>query len=346
MKSLLCTAFALLVALTAFGSETTGQLEGTIVSRDVATNRLTVAHGDVPGIMAAMTMPYEVRGQRVDSLPADGTTIKATLHADGADYWLTDITEAVTDHDAARHTATAPTTTPAHANHEPMQMPTHHQPMHDMTKHDMPMESDATSELLMRHASGRSMNPAAAPMHMSMSRLGEWDVMLHGLAFVNQVQQSGPRGRDKLFSTNWIMAMADRKVGTGHLMLRTMLSLEPVTVGAEYPELFQTGEVNDGRPIIDAQHPHNFFMELAADYARPLAADTIGYLYVAPHGDPALGPVAYPHRASASEIPQSIGANFTLYSVPDEIQPYYGDSPTSAYLFLRLRSVSAMGHGH
>ncbi|HEX3583490.1 MAG TPA: hypothetical protein VH087_17090, partial [Thermoanaerobaculia bacterium] len=142
-------------------------------------------------------------------------------------------------------------------------------------------------------------------MHMSMWRRGDWMLMLHGLAFVNQVWQSGPRGDDKLFSTNWIMGMADRPLGGGHLILRTMLSLEPATVGNKYPELFQTGEVLHGQPIIDAQHPHDFFMEVAAEYAHPLTNVTIGYVYVAPFGDPSLGPVAYPHRASASEIPQA-----------------------------------------
>jgi hypothetical protein len=101
------------------------------------------------------------------------------------------------------------------------------------------------------------------------------------------------------------MGMADRPLGGGHLMLRSMLSLEPVTVGKKYPELFQTGETINGRPIIDAQHPHDFVMELAAEYAHPLTSNTIGYIYAAPFGDPALGPVAYPHRASASEIPQA-----------------------------------------
>jgi hypothetical protein len=99
--------------------------------------------------------------------------------------------------------------------------------------------------------------------------------------------------------------MADRPLAGGHLMLRSMLSLEPLTIGKKYPELFQTGETIDRRPIIDAQHPHDFFMELAAEYAIPLGAGTIGYIYVAPVGDPALGPVAYPHRASAAEIPQA-----------------------------------------
>lgn len=167
------------------------------------------------------------------------------------------------------------------------------------------MKSDPTSDFLMRQASGTSMNPAAAPEHMLMTQRGQWMLMLHELAFINQVVESGPRGADKFFSTNWLMGMADRPLGGGHLMVRSMLSLEPLTVGKKYPELFQTGETIDHRPIIDAQHPHDFFMELAAEYAHPLGDQMIGFLYVAPVGDPSLGPVAFPHRASASEIPQA-----------------------------------------
>ena len=162
-----------------------------------------------------------------------------------------------------------------------------------------------TSDLLMRQASGTAMNPAAAPMQMAMFHRGDWMLMLHGAAFVSQVVQSGPRGDDKLFSTNWIMGSAERPLGGGRLMLRSMLSLEPLTVGKKYPELFQTGETIGGRPIVDAQHPHDFVMEIAAEYAHPITSNTIGYVYVAPFGDPSLGPVAYPHRASASEIPQA-----------------------------------------
>jgi len=181
-----------------------------------------------------------------------------------------------------------------------------HMPGMDMsTSMPMPMQHDAVSDLLMRQASGTSMNPESAPMQMSMTHHGDWMLMLHGHAFLNDVQQTGPRGGDKFFSTNWAMAMADLKLGDGHLILRTMLSLEPLTVGSKYAELFQTGETLHHQPIVDAQHPHDFFMELAAEYARPLAGNTIGYVYAAPVGDPALGPVAYPHRASAAEIPQA-----------------------------------------
>ena len=78
-----------------------------------------------------------------------------------------------------------------------------------------------------------------------------------------------------------------------------------LVVSAVYFQQPHLDFLNHNRPIIDAQHPHDFFMELAAEYAHPLTDKTIGYIYVAPFGDPSLGPVAYPHRASAAEIPQA-----------------------------------------
>jgi hypothetical protein len=44
-------------------------------------------------------------------------------------------------------------------------------------------------------------------------------------------------------------------------------------------------------------------MELAALYDYQLGEHTLLSLYAAPMGDPAMGPPAYPHRASASEDP-------------------------------------------
>jgi hypothetical protein len=46
-------------------------------------------------------------------------------------------------------------------------------------------------------------------------------------------------------------------------------------------------------------------MALAVEYALALGENTTFELYFAPVGDPALGPVAYPHRASAMELPQA-----------------------------------------
>jgi hypothetical protein len=85
-----------------------------------------------------------------------------------------------------------------------------------------------------------------------------------------------------------------------------MFSLDPATVtNQRYPLLFQTGETAKGVPLTDGQHPHDFIMGLGIQYARPLGEKTMFQAYYAPVGDPALGPVAFPHRASAFELPQA-----------------------------------------
>jgi len=159
---------------------------------------------------------------------------------------------------------------------------------------------------LMDMASGTSRNPASWEMPMLMTRAGSWNLMFMGTAFVVETQQSGPRGGDKLYSANAFMASAGHSLWGGSLMLQSMLSLEPATItNRSYPLLFQTGETAYGRPLVDAQHPHNFLMALGAQYAHSLGGGTVLQFYYAPVGDPALGPVAYPHRASAAELPQA-----------------------------------------
>lgn len=153
-------------------------------------------------------------------------------------------------------------------------------------------------------SSGTSAQPNSTPAPMLMTTAGAWTLMFHANAFLVDVQQSGPRGGDKLFSTNWLMGMAQRSAGPGVFTARAMLSLEPATItDRRYPLLFQEGETAYGDPIVDGQHPHNFFMELAALYDWKLGEKSLLSFYVAPVGDPAIGPTAYPHRASAAENP-------------------------------------------
>lgn len=169
----------------------------------------------------------------------------------------------------------------------------------------MNMQPQSFIEFLQAHAtSGTAAEPNSTPAEMLMTSVGNWTLMLHGEGFLNEIQQTGPRGSGKLFSTNWIMPMAQRKLAGGTLTLRAMLSFEPATIsGRFYPELFQQGETAYGRPIIDGQHPHDFPMELAVLYDYKTGENTMLSFYAAPMGDPAMGPVAYPHRASASEDP-------------------------------------------
>ncbi len=160
-------------------------------------------------------------------------------------------------------------------------------------------------EAVLAHAtSGTSAEPESTPGPMLMKSKGNWTLMFHSEAFLNALQQSGPRGADKVFSTNWFMPMAQRELGPGTFTLRTMFSLEPGTITNRfYPELFQQGETAFSRPIVDGQHPHDFVMELAALYDLKLGENALLSFYVAPTGDPAMGPTAFPHRASASEDP-------------------------------------------
>ncbi|HVF67816.1 MAG TPA: hypothetical protein VM914_09145, partial [Pyrinomonadaceae bacterium] len=152
--------------------------------------------------------------------------------------------------------------------------------------------------------SGTAWQPASTPTHMWHRQKGEWLLMLHGEAKLGVNSQGGPRGVTKFESQNWLMPMAFRRVGRGTLQLRGMFSAEPLTFsGAGSPQLFQAGEVYKGRALVDFQHPHDLFMELSATYTLPVGERGTWYAYVGFPGEPALGPVAFMHRASASENP-------------------------------------------
>jgi hypothetical protein len=187
------------------------------------------------------------------------------------------------------------------------QNPETHQPAHAAGMNmSRSVEGDAAEAHLMQQASGTATNPASSHGEMLMRRAGAWTTTLHGVVSVNEMQQSGPRGGDKFFATNWFMGTAQRRVGTGSFQARAMLSLDPATVTKRhYPLLLQSGETAYGRPIADGQHPHDFVMELGAQYAVRIGERAILSLYGAVVGDPALGPVAFPHRISAQELPQA-----------------------------------------
>ena len=155
-----------------------------------------------------------------------------------------------------------------------------------------------------RMGSGTSWLPDSSPMHAAHYMLGKWTLMLHGLGFLQYDWQGGARGSNQVGFTNWAMGMATRQVSGGHLQVRAMLSAEPWTIGSRgYPLLVQTGETYKGAPLHDRQHPHDLFMELAALYERSIARTVGASLYLAPVGEPAVGPVAFPHRPSAAADP-------------------------------------------
>jgi len=177
--------------------------------------------------------------------------------------------------------------------------------MGDMDMGDMGMMSGQLGGYVMtRDASGTSWEPDSTPMQGFAWKSGEWTGMAHG--YINEVydQQNGPRGGQEDFSESMLMIMAQHAAGPGTLTLRSMFSLDPAMGPAGYPLLLQTGETANGvTPLIDRQHPHNLFMELAGVYSQPIAAKSAVFLYLGYPGEPALGPVTFMHRFSGMDDP-------------------------------------------
>ncbi|HET7564509.1 MAG TPA: hypothetical protein VFJ96_05915 [Gemmatimonadaceae bacterium] len=184
----------------------------------------------------------------------------------------------------------------------------HREPMMmDMSSDTMSMSAAIVLPLgipMTRLGSGTSWQPDAAPMHTYMFSAGAWAFMAMGEAYLQYDRQGSARGDDQFGSVNWGMLMAGHELAGGQLLLRGMLSLEPWTVTRRgYPLLLQSGESFGGGALHDRQHPHDLFMELAASYDRALTRTLSLEIYAGAAGEPALGPVAFPHRASAMSDP-------------------------------------------
>ncbi|HKW00012.1 MAG TPA: hypothetical protein VJN96_09305 [Vicinamibacterales bacterium] len=130
-----------------------------------------------------------------------------------------------------------------------------------------------------------------------------WQFMQDGVVYGLFNHQGGPRGGNEFVVPNWWMGMWTRESGSQQFGLNAMFSLDPATVGKSgYREIFQVGEALDGKPLIDRQHPHDFFMQLAASWRKTLGDESALVIAGGPAGEPTLGPVAFMHRASAAGL--------------------------------------------
>ena len=155
------------------------------------------------------------------------------------------------------------------------------------------------------HGSGTARLPGnEGGMHGLMANAGDWHLMAHGFVQTAYTDHGGKRGDDKFYVTNMAMFSATREFEGGRFEARTMLSLEPAMSPRGYPNLFATGETAYGDPLVDRQHPHDLFMELAARVDIDIAPETSLFLYGGPVGEPAIGPSAFMHRASAKYNPE------------------------------------------
>jgi hypothetical protein len=132
-----------------------------------------------------------------------------------------------------------------------------------------------------------------------------WTGMAHGYLWGVYTDQTGPRGGDKAYVQSMAMLTVEKRFAGGRLQLRSMFSAEPLMANRGYPNLFATGETAGGEPLVDRQHPHDLFMELTARVDIDLAPGATAFLYGGPAGEPALGPSAFMHRASAGVNPEA-----------------------------------------
>jgi hypothetical protein len=211
--------------------------------------------------------------------------------------------KATQDHDASGHDHAAPvpqTPPPASHAHDGDAAASH--AGHDMGRRAVPQTYLGT----MADSSGTSRLPANEGMMSGATVMaGPWMLMAHGYAQLSYTDHKGPRGDDMAYSTSMLMLMGHRELGSGaRLTLRSMLSLEPAMSARGYPNLFATGETAGGVALVDRQHPHDLFMELAARLDVDIAPGTSLFLYGGPVAEPALGPSAFMHRGSARFNPE------------------------------------------
>jgi hypothetical protein len=193
---------------------------------------------------------------------------------------------------------------------------------------------------LSRESSGTSWQPDASPHQGIHAMYGEWSTMTHGFANLIYDRQGGPRGDTKTFSTSMLMVMGQRSLREGTLGLRVMVSADPLIGKRGYPLLLQTGETANGAPLIDRQHPHDLFIELAASYSRPLSDRSSVFTYVGLPGEPALGPPAFMHRFSGEDNPEAPISHHWL----DSTHITYG-VVTLGYVFANMKIEGSVFRG-
>jgi len=148
---------------------------------------------------------------------------------------------------------------------------------------------------------------AQEPPHVhpsSPAPSGSWQLMQDGVVYGLFNNQGGPRGDREFVLPNWWMGMASTDRGRHRIGFSGMLSLDALTVGKSgYSELFQAGELLDGEPVVDRQHPHDFLSQLAASWRVSMGGTRALTVAGGPAGEPTLGPVAFMHRQSAAGLP-------------------------------------------
>jgi hypothetical protein len=191
-----------------------------------------------------------------------------------------------------------------------MMMNMDHMHMHQMQMAGM-NHAFSLSLPMNRNGSGTSWSPDNNPMYMIMTHTKKGMWMFHGSVFLRyntqQLTDKTSRSDAQFDAPNWFMAMYNRQVGKNGLFNFTgMLSLDALTVTKRgYPLLFQSGESYNGEPLVDRQHPHDFFNALSVGYTQRLSKKIDVFGYFGYPGEPALSAPTFMHRVYGMNDPDA-----------------------------------------
>ena len=197
-----------------------------------------------------------------------------------------------------------------------------------------PVDPDCPPE----HEAMGHCKPKQAPVQAQ----GDGHFHAHLNQFVVFGNGSGPRARSGFTAPNMFMLEVEK----GFLKPRNSFKVEFMgttdrwtTPAAGTPQLLQTGEADEnGRPYIDAQHPHSSpVMGLTFSNILKLNEDGSKKLtfFFAPRGEATAGPDTFMHRQSAAGNPDA--------PLSHHLQDFFHISSTVAGVKLNYGKVSVEG---
>lgn len=155
-----------------------------------------------------------------------------------------------------------------------------------------------------RFGTGTGWLPDQSPLLAAVPHFGDWGLLMHGTIYTGYDYYSSDRGGRRFFGRNTLMGALFRTFEHSEWLFRCALSLEPLTIGARgYPQVLQSGQTANGERIHDRMYALDFFRELAATYSWEVTRDWAATVYAALAGEPAIGPVTFTQRVSASPDP-------------------------------------------
>ena len=130
----------------------------------------------------------------------------------------------------------------------------------------------------------------------------QWMPFFDGAVFGTYASQAGPEEPEhRTISTNWFELGVERHYDRGRILAGARFSLEPFTIPEEgYPQLFQYVSPQSGGPLVDRMRAHELVQEIA------VAAEWRAFrLYLAPVGEPAIGPEPHFMRDSGVDYAEA-----------------------------------------